>query len=488
MRNTRPKTKTIGFRSPAPHKGEDIVRGGITTGRSGQAVNYANKWRENYNPMRGLNMARAVSLLESAQRGDTALLQWTYCFIEQSNPTLSGLISRCEAPLANFDWQIKVKAVKPPGLTETKFQAAALKQKATLEDAYNAIDNLREALLHLHLADFRGYAHLQKHRNADGSVAHLEPLNQYCICRDGLFGDWFWNPDSLFTSAPALFLGEAFRIGGEQLPLDDFIMRECPRPINRLGLIHTIRMNLCEKDWDAFLEIYGLPSGVVEMPPNVPQGRESEFEAAAQRVAEGGSGAIPHMSKYYPNDTPRGTDPFTPRLKHLDEALILAGTGGKLTMLAERGSGNLAGKVHDRTFDEIANGRAKSIGECFQKNFDAEILNRKHPGEPCLVYFHFGSDRADDLKALCENILTLSQAGKETDTAWLAEKTGYQIIERPVPAASVPAPGRGEGGEEMMEDGGLQGTDPRSITDEPGAGNELTAIFAAMSADPEPSM
>jgi len=431
-KNTQPKTKNIGFQPEAPAKGEAIVRGGITAGRPGQIVNYANKWRENYNPMRRLDMLRATSLLESGQRGDTALLQWTYRFIEQSNPTLSGLISRCEGPLAGFNWEIKVKAVKPPGLSDAEFQAAAQKQKQTLEDAYHTIDNLREALLHLHLADFRGYAHLQKHRDDKGTVVHLEPLNQYCICRDGLFGDWFWNPNSLFTSSPATFLGEKFRIGGEQLPLTDFIIRECSRPINRLGLIHTVRQSLCERDWDGFIEIYGLPSGVVEMPPEVPQGKEGEYETTAQKVAQGGSGALPHQSRYYPNDGPRGTDPFTPRLKRLDESLILAGTGGKLTMLAERGSGTLAGKVHDRTFDDIADRRARGISECFQQSFDVEILDEAHPGEPHLVYFHFGSDHSEDLKTLCDNVLALSQAGIQTDPAWLAEKTGYQLAERPV--------------------------------------------------------
>ncbi len=163
-KTSAPKTHRLPRRRAHPQRSKLIRRRHHCSGRPGQSVTYANKWRENYNPMRGLNMARAVALLESAQRGDTALLQWTYRFIEEANPTLSGLLSRCEAPLACFDWDIRIKAVKPPGLTAAEFSAAAQKQKATLEDAYNAIDNLREALLHLHLADFRGYAHLQKHR------------------------------------------------------------------------------------------------------------------------------------------------------------------------------------------------------------------------------------------------------------------------------------------------------------------------------------
>jgi phage gp29-like protein len=417
--------------SPAPKAGDKLVRGGATAGRPGQIVSAANRWRENYNPIRNFTMRRVVELLELGQRGDTAYLQWAYHFAERRNATLAGLIARCEAPLAQFDWHIKIKNEPPPGLDERTFVTLADEQRRTLQDAYNGIDNLRAAILHLHKADFRGYAHLQKHRTPDGDVAHLEILDQWCICRDGLNGNWWWNPDSRSTSAPLQFLGADFCIGGDRLPLADFIIRECERPIDEIGLVDTARRMLCEKDWDGFIEIYGIPGGVVEMPANVPPGKEAEYEAAAKQVSEGGSGAMPSGSKYYPNNGPRSEDPFTPRLKRLDEALILAGTGGKLTMMTESNHGEMRGssKVHDKTFGEIANGRARNIAEIFQRQFDAEVLDRQHPDEPHLVYFDFGDEGQEDLGALCRNVLALSQAGKITDTQWLAEKTGYQLAE-----------------------------------------------------------
>lgn len=419
--------------APPPKRSDKLTRGGTSAGRPGQIVTAANRWRENYNPARALTIRRAVELLELGQRGDTAYLQWAYRKVERSYPTLSGLISRCEAPLAQFDWHIKIKNQPPPGMNPEQFKAAAQKQKETLEDAYNGVDNLRQAILHLHLADFRGYAHLQKHRTNDGDVYHLEPLHQWCVCRDGLEGNWFWNPDSRSTSAPLQFLGKDFCIGGDALPLEDFILRECPRPIDEVALINFIRNGLCEKDYDGFIEIYGIPSGVVIMPPNVPQGKEAEYEAAAKSVSEGAAGGIPYGSDYKANDGPRGVDPFTPRFKRLDETLILAGTGGKLTMMTEAGGGSQvrgSGKVHDKTFGEIADGRARNIAECFQQNFDVEVLNAQHAGEPHLVYFDFGAEEEEDLTALCGNVLTLSQAGKETDTDWLAEKTGYQLSDK----------------------------------------------------------
>ncbi|MDE2102213.1 MAG: DUF935 family protein [Patescibacteria group bacterium] len=432
--------------APAPKTGDKLVRGGATAGRPGQIVSAANRWRENYNPLRNLTMRRVVELLELGQRGDYAYLQWAYRFAERRNATLSGLLSRCEAPLAQFDWHIKIIAEPPPGMNEEQFKTKATAQKKTLETAYNTIDNLRNALIHLHTAYFRGYAHVQKHRNPDGDVYHLECLDQWCICRDGINGNWFWNPDSRSTSAPLQFLGPDFCIGGDRLPLEDFIILESERPIDEIGLVDTVRRGLVEKDWDGFIEIYGIPGGVVEMPANVPPGKESEYEDSARKISEGGSGAIPSGSKYYPNSAPRNVDPFTPRIEHLDSALVLAGTGGKLTMMTEHGEGQMRGssRVHDKTFGEIADGRAQKISERMQRNFDAEVLNTHHEGEPHLVYFHFGAEEQEDLSALCQNVLVLSQAGKSTDTEWLAEKTGYELtddLDDPNAGGQPPAPG-----------------------------------------------
>ena len=44
----------------------------------------------------------------------------------------------------------------------------------------------------------------------------------------------------------------------------------------------------------------------------------------------------PYGSDYKANAGPRGVDPFTPRIAHLDEALVLAGAGGKLAVLTEK--------------------------------------------------------------------------------------------------------------------------------------------------------
>lgn len=420
--------------TPAPKPDDKLTRGGTSSGRPGQIVTAANRWRENYNPIRGLTMRRAAELLEMGQRGDFAYLQWTYRMIERRHATLKALVARCLAPLINFEWEIKVLDTLPAGATKAMAEA----QKQSLKDAYDGVDNLKAAIKHLALADFRGYSQLQKHRTSDGDVYHLEPLHQWCICRDGLDGNWFWNPDSRSTSAPLQFLGKAFCIGGEQLPLEDFIIRECDAPIDEIAIINFVRQSLCEKDADGFIEIYGIPGGVVTMPANVPPQKEAEYETAAKLVAEGGSGAIPAGSSYAANDGPRGVDPFTPRFKHLDEQLVIAGTGGLLTMLAQSGSGTLAGNAHSETFQDIAESIGLDISEVFQDGFDAGVLADQHPGEPMLVYFALGAKAKTDVASLIKDVSTLFAADKVVDADWLSEQTSYPITDAEPATPPVP--------------------------------------------------
>ena len=54
---------------------------GLTS--TGNPVEQFDKWRQQFNPLRGLTLARAVSMLEGAQRGEYADIQWAYRFIER---------------------------------------------------------------------------------------------------------------------------------------------------------------------------------------------------------------------------------------------------------------------------------------------------------------------------------------------------------------------------------------------------------------------
>ena len=213
------------------------------------------------------------------------------------------------------------------------------------------------------------------------------------------------------------------------LPVDParFIIREAPRPINRVALIAFIRKSLSQKDWDAFIEIFGLPGAVVIGPPGVPQGSETLYQTAAENVAKSASGYLPNGSSVEFSDAPRGSSPFREHLRYHEEQLILAGTGGLLTMLAQSGSGTLAGSAHQETFEIIAKAEALKLSEVFQKQFDAETLERLFPGQPRLAYFEIAANQETDVSTIVDHAAKLSQAGYRVQRDALAEKTGYDL-------------------------------------------------------------
>ena len=392
-----------------------------------------NKWRSNYNPLRGLTIQRAVSLLEMGERGASADLMWTYRYAERRHPTLRGLKARRLSAIKRLDWNIKTRPEEelPTGSTQAQADAQAL----WLRQRYEAIDNLRAAICFLALAEFRGFSHLEKQVLGSqfavpGSTAnpeprtpqlpseinHLELVDQWFWCRDGLYGDWQYNEAAA-----------SGRITGLPVNPDNFLIREVEDPISEIALLCFVRAGLADKDWDAFIEIYGIPKPVVIMPPNIPAGKESEYKSASESIADGQIGALPNGSDAKWPTEARGTQPFLDRLKRLDEQLVLAGTGGLLTMLTEAGSGTLAGNAHQDTFHEIAIAEALAISEIFQKQFDAAALAEKFPGQPILAYFELAAKEETDPEQIIKDAKELSLAGYRMDVDELSEKTGYTL-------------------------------------------------------------
>lgn len=416
-----------------PLKNRDPV-----TGLAGQAkdlknlVSTVNRWREQYNPLRSLTIERAIQLLEQGERGEFADLQWVFRLIEKRDAVLRAVVKRRLAAIKKLDWEIKIVAELPEGASQAQAEA----QQKTLRAAYEMIDNLTEAVGHLARAEFRGFAHLNKHRNGDGDVTHLEPLDQWNFVRDGMYGDWYWNPSGEVANATS---GKVTKIDADLLARE-FIVREEDMPIDEIALIIYLRKALSQKDWDAFIEIYGIPSGIVIMPPNIPNGREEDYEESATQIAEGGGGALPNGSDYKPNDQPRGTNPFKEHLDQQNSDLVIAGTSGKLTMLNDAtGLGSGQSESHQDTFDQLAEAEALEISELFQRYFDAEILQANHADEPVLAYFELCAQTEEDVTSIVQHAQGLSAAGYHISTAQLAEKTGYELEEKEAPA--MPGPG-----------------------------------------------
>jgi phage gp29-like protein len=396
----------------------------------------SSNWRAQFNPLRGLSMPRLVALLEAAERGDYARLQWLYRFVEKRNPTLRAVLQRRSASLTRLDWDVRLRS---GDAANTRTLGA--RQAALLREAYEQIGNLREAVTFLALAEFRGYAHVERHFDARGNTVRLEPVPQWFWARLGPEAPWQYNSQA----RPGLPMP-----GDPELDPKKFIFREVDAPIDEVAVIAHVRQSLSQKDWDGFVETYGLPPLFLELPPDIPAEREAEYQAQAEAIIGDARGTMPNGTKIHTVDAgARGQNPFAEHLRYQDEAIVLAATSGKLTVLAEAGTGTLAGSAHQQAFDDIAEAEAALISETLQEQFDRPLLDKHFPGQPHLAYFELAATRSLDPAETMAQALTLAKAGYEIDPAELSEKTGYRLNLRnyallPLPKPAAPEPHEAE--------------------------------------------
>ena len=50
------------------------------------------------------------------------------------------------------------------------------------------------------------------------------------------------------------------------------------------------------RDWDSFLEVYGIPSVFLVGPPNTPEAKEDEYQRIAEQLIADGRGYLPYGS------------------------------------------------------------------------------------------------------------------------------------------------------------------------------------------------
>ena len=440
-------------------------------------VAQVNKWRDSLNPLRALNMPRAVSMMEQGQRGIYADLQWTYAAetgLEATDTDLMVIIERTISFLSDCAWS--VKTIDPE--TDNYDEVLASDQAAYLKSVYNGIDNIEDAVQHLCMARFRGFAHLQPwYSPTDNAVVtHLEILPQWNMVRNGPRGQWAWNPEAQqvpFDSLPA----------ANRLAPADYIGLVNPRPINRIGLIKYVRATVADKDWDGYVEIYGLPGYFIIMPQSVPNGRESEYAALAADAAEAGSGALPAGSDVKTMSEVRGSQPFQPRLEWLQKQLVLAGTGGLLTMLAESGSGTLAGSVHQEAFATIGRRQARIISQAFQRQLDARLLDLRFPGRPIQAYFELREKQETNVSETVANIAALAAAGFVASPEQVAEETGYDVTYQPPAAPASPfASARARSNQQSAISNQQSPSDPEAAL----RSSAATALLEAHTADAKP--
>jgi hypothetical protein len=426
---------------------------GLTTE---ELVRRSNYWRDNYNPLRGLTIARLMALFEQAERGAFAEIQLTLRKAEKRFPVLKGFVEKLLSSVEELDGKVRVKAQLPAGATPAMAEA----QRKFLQGRYDLLKNFKTAIGQIAMADVRGYAVLQKHRYAEGAnagaVAELYWLEPWCWVRDGFYGDFYYNENSQFgvgLGSCQAILGEDNRIGGGAMPRSDFVIREAESPLYEIALIAFVNWLMGRRDFATFVEIFGLPNAVAIMPPNLPRGKELEYQAAAERVARGASGALPNGADVkFPTAQARGDWPFEKFCEAQEKDVVLAGTSGHLTMLSlPTGIGKGASEEHDDAWQKIAVAKALRINETLQRDFDAPELAAEFPGEPACVYFALEAKAVEDVGALLDNVVKAEGVGLQTDAKEIAERAGMRLTR----AGAAPGTEAGTAGRETGTDAHL---------------------------------
>jgi phage gp29-like protein len=207
---------------------------------------------------------------------------------------------------------------------------------------------------------------------------------------------------------------------------DNFLVFESTA-LNRMLAVLYLRRNLSQKDWDSFLEVYGIPSIFLVGPPNTPSSKEEEYQTIAEQIISDGRGYLPYGSDIKHVTGGGGRVPFMEHIDYIDRQITIAATGGLLTMLSESGSGTLAGSAHSETFLQIARSDAVLLGGWLQRSIDVPILERFFPGQPVQAYFEFAPVASQQSSRIVDDAVQLAGAGVPIDAQALAEKTGYAI-------------------------------------------------------------
>jgi phage gp29-like protein len=328
--------------------------------------------------------------------------------MERSDAMIHSVIQRRRAALLSLDWDVRI-------VSQEDDNPLAQEQADFLRMVYDNIDNFREAVSFLFTGFFRGFAHLEKHWSSGGLIERLEPVEQWFWVRDGLFGDWEYNAGAVSGHRR-----------GESIKPENFVALETAA-LDRILSVLYLRKNLSQTDWDAFLSVYGIPSIFLVGPPNADEAKQKEYQAIAEQILSNGRGFLPHESDIKFVTGGGEKPPFQEQIKYLDEQITIAATGGLLTMLAQPGSGTLAGSAHQDSFLQIAKSDAVTLAGVLQNAIDVPLLAEFFPGQPPLAYFEFSPGLNHATSQVVQDAIDLKTAGMQIDPAELSEKTGYTL-------------------------------------------------------------
>ena len=381
-------------------------------------------WRDFYNPLRGLTLSHIVALEEQADRGDHANLQWLWEYMRRTDITVSAALAKRLAGVEALDWQICT--------VPTADERLAQEQAEALRMAYDAVENLVDTAKTLVSAKFTGYQILEKDFCRTGApvVKKFVPIDPVYFNYDREKKRWLFNET-----------GEPGMLDGEEMDPASVLIYNPQSPLYRPICRAFFAKQLSLADWDVALENGANQAIFVIMPDGANEEQRAKYQEIAEKVTSDLRGALPYGSTVSVTDlAAREKLPYCDRIDYCDRQIVMAATGGLLTMLTESGSGTLAGHAHEETLRQLFRSDAADITEVFQRQFDLPILRHYFPGQPVAAYFRYDLPQKEaTLKELTEVISSLSWIGLRIPPDVLSEKLGYML---------EPIPQNNQGGEQ----------------------------------------
>lgn len=330
------------------------------------------------NPTMYINPAVASTYLEQADKGNYTMAQWLLRYALQLDGDLLCVSERIDRAIQTIPWSIKPIEGADPKLAE--------EQVNYLKSEYEKIDNLESIIRFLSSHRLAGYAHAFISMGKDNTII-LTPMDQWWFVRDGLYGDWGYNPS-------AQRCGYQMGMGIDE---KNCLIVESNRPILKYAIKKYLASSYNEKWWDKYNEIVSRQGTVIIAPERVEDA--DAFNLAAIGIAEGNSGWLPNGTTINSPNTDRTLQPYADRLTFLREQLVLAITGGLLTSLAApTGLGSGVANVQQDVWQVISAGIALDIAQEFRKKIDKMLLNEKYPGQKVSAYFtlEYNSDKSEN--------------------------------------------------------------------------------------------
>ncbi|MDB6133309.1 MAG: hypothetical protein JWM59_1552 [Verrucomicrobiales bacterium] len=435
----RKKSKSAGFVQPARQTW-------VKTLSATDAIVQAGSWRDNYNPLRGLTPWYVTGMVEAAQRGAQTEFQWLLKWIRDEDAVVAALVERSLSALSALEWDVLI-----PEHLEGEQKTLAEAQQKALKEFYTSLKGLRESIEAIGLARFTGCAFLEKVVTPTGP--QLSPVPSWYFVRNGSRGAWAYNP--------TLSMGATT---GEPLDPRSWVIREAEAPVGRKAARLFVIKSMSVKDWQGFAEVFGIPAIFAIMPDGIQDGDVSKFQAIAEQIISEARGALPPGSDIKTVEAKNtGNSPFKELAEWCDSQLVIASTGGLLTMLTAPGSGTLAGSAHQEAFELLAKREAVIVTEIMQEQVDRPLLEDLFPGQPVLAYWQLSPVVEHDPAAVIDHAVKLKSAGYSIKTEQLQERCGYELEEVAEPEPEPEA----EAEEDQQEEDGEQEPEPEPDEDDP---------------------